>query len=797
MAKRPIATAQKADNKAAEDARLWKKELQLATKREKTWRDEGEKIVARYRGEQRKKNRYNVLWSNTETLRPAIYNTDPVPDVRRRFRDADPLGKAGSEVLERSLVVLVDGYSFGCAMRNDLLDTLLPGRGLSRIRYLPVITQTAPPETEDDEAQSISSPPELEEKLDYEQVCIEHVDWRDFRHGYGRTWEEVMWEGFRHKLTRADAEKKFNKEDLKSIKFAMPTSDDANKPGEETNETQKVAEFWEIWDKLGRKVFFTQEDCDHLLFPKDNPDGEPPLDFEDFYPNPEPLKIIENTGSTLPIAHFSLYEEQANELDKLSMRIDKIVSQLKLRGVYDSKLKELADLMNVDDNDMVPVQNTGAWTEAGLDKAISWMPTEKAVAVLESLYEAREKQKAIIDEIIGLSDIVRGVTDANETYGAQELKSQYHAVRLQRMQKEMQRYARDMLRLAASVIASKFGQDTLAKMTDLKFPTIQQKQLLQAQAQQGQPIDPSILQIPAWEEIIGLLRSPSMRQFRIDIETDSTIAGTLESDLTGLKEVLGGVAELLTEMGPVVQSGALPVDAAKELVMAVIRRARLGTAVEDAFDKMQAPNPTPPPPDHSIEVAQIKAASDERIAQIKSQAEMQQTQFQHEMIARTEQMKSSFEQERHKNETVFQIQQQAITKDHEAALEQLKMQNESARQADQLETQRMIADANNQTKLMIAEVGAKMAAQQQNHDAQMQSMQQAHEKATQAIDGDQKTEQLEAGGRIDAKAAKQAPAAADYKAQEDFTASIKELVAHLKQPKRIIRDENGKIVGVH
>src|SRR6266850_7266427 len=139
--------APRSNTTKAGEARRWKKELQLAGKREKDWRDAAEKIIKRYRGEEKKKNRFNVLWANTEILRPAVYNSKPNPDVRRRFRDADPVGKAVGEVLERSLFVLVDGDSTDGAIRNDVLDALLPGRGISRIRYVPKLApsgETAP-----------------------------------------------------------------------------------------------------------------------------------------------------------------------------------------------------------------------------------------------------------------------------------------------------------------------------------------------------------------------------------------------------------------------------------------------------------------------------------------------------------------------------------------------------------------------------------------------------------------------------------------------------------------------------
>lgn len=661
------------------DAARWKKELNLAEKREKDWLKESDKIVKRYRGEEKKRNRYNVLWATTETLRPSIYNSKPSPDVRRRFRDNDPLGKAVGETLERSLFVMFDSDEPDSAIRNDLLDSLLCGRGVSRIRYVPKLAPTG--ETEPTEPVTRSDDPEdgmggsqpheasegSYEQVEYEQCAIEHVDYRDYREGYGRTWEEVPWVSFRHKMIRPDAEKMFGKDVLKGLEFAQPNNDDPKQPTDQVGETQKIAEFWEIWDKLGEKVFFVQEKLEQLLFPTDNPEGLAPLDFEGFFPCPQPLAMVENTGSRLPVPPFRLYEEQANELDQISVRIDRIVKVCRLRGIYDSKIPEISDLLTGDDNELTPVQNAQQWSDKGLEGAIAWMPVEQLKAVLEALYTAREKQKQIIDELTGVSDIVRGATDPNETASAQQLKSNYHSIRLSRMQGEAKRYVKDLMRLASQIMSSKFSAQTFAAMTDLKFPTQQQKALMQRQMgvaqQSGQPPPPNLvtaLQVPSWEEILDMMHRPAMRQFRVDVETDSTIAATLDSDMAALSNLMKAISQLLTELAPLVEAGALPVDAAKEIVMAVIRRARLGTAVEDAFDKMQMPKPPPDPHQAKAQADVQKNAQDNQAAaqlqQMKGQQEQalqsMREQMENSRIQFVEQQKSEREQmlEAHKTQ---------------------------------------------------------------------------------------------------------------------------------------------------
>jgi hypothetical protein len=813
----------------AREARRWKKELMLAEKRERDWTQEAEKIVKRYRGEEKKRNRFNILWSNTEILRPAIYNSKPNPDVRRRFRDADPLGKAVSEVLERSLQCFVDGDEFDDALKNDVLDSLLPGRGISRIRYVPKIAQVkSSPGDDDDEDEGIASTAksdqpadEPDEELESEYVCVEHVDWKDFRHGYGRVWPEVPWEGFRHKLTRKEAEEKFDPKELEKIEFTVPIMDDEKKPNQEVGETEKVSEFWEIWDKNGGRVFFLHDSIEHLLFPKDNSDGTPPIEFDGFYPNPKPLSLVENTGSLLPTPIFRLYEDQATQLDLISGRIDKIVKSMRLRGIYDARLPEMADLLSSDDNEMVPTQNAKQWMDGGLDKAVSWVPVEKNAEILTSLYEARDRQKAIIDELLGISDIIRGATDPDETATAQNLKSNYGSVRLQRMQKEVQRYARDLLRLAAAAMGEKFAPDTFTSMTELKFPTAQQKAVMvqifqqRAMAQQALPpgappgaqspgpppgppqpqapipgIDPGMLNMPTWEDIIGVMRSEKKRQFKIDVETDSTVAGTLSSDMAGLSQVLTAISQAMQELAPMVQSQVLPVDAAKEIILTVIRRARMGMAVEDAFDKLKAP---PPPPDpNAIEMAKVhaKVQGDIQIAQMSDESEARQFQVEEQAKRQTEAIKEQLEQQRIEHDAQVKLQMDERDKAHEAQLAQIKVQAEADKQQAELLNQRVIADADNQTKLMIAQLQAQhqaaMQSQQQEHDKKMAGAQQEH---------DQKMALATAQPASSDK--EEAPPAADYKETEsELSGMMKQLIVHLNTPKKVVRDENGRISGL-
>jgi len=585
----------------------WLLELKLADKRESDWRKKGERVWKRYRQHEAKRHSFNILWANTETLRPAVYNSLPSPDVRRRFKDADPLGKAASEVLSRALEYGLDTTDFDHNIKAAVLDMLLPGRGVCRVKYVPSISQVSNEESDEG----------YDERLDWEQSPIEHVQWDDFRISSGKEWCEVCWIAFRHRLTRDELIEQFGEEIGRAINLDS-TEDDVLKSerDEVIKDSFKTAEVWEIWDKDKKEVIFISNGYKNspLKVVAD------PLNLVEFYPIPRPLYSIEDSASLVPLALFELYKEQADELDAVSKRINTLIKGLKMRGIYDATLVELSELMRGEDNDLIPAQNVTALLErGGLEKAIWFMPIEQAAKVLKELYIQREQCKGVIYEIIGLGDILRGVSDPNETARAQEIKDKWGGSRISKMASEVSRFIRDLIRIQGEIIAEKFQPETLSTMTGLKFPSMEEKQQALMAQQQGQEVPPEVLKTPTWEEVIQLLRDDKQRTFKVDIETDSTIAASVGEDMAGLREVLQGVVEVINGFGPAVQSGAVPVEVVKELIMTVCRRAKLGNAVEDALDKIQQPQQAPQEQeqDNSLQVTQMQEETKTQIAQIK------------------------------------------------------------------------------------------------------------------------------------------------------------------------------------
>jgi hypothetical protein len=106
-------------------------------------------------------------------------------------------------------------------------------------------------------------------------------------------------------------------------------------------------------------------------------------------------------------------------------------------------------------------------------------------------------------------------------------------------------------------------------------------------AQQQQPMPPQLeemLQKPTWDECMQVLRDDKQRSYRVDIETDSTVSGDQAMDQKSMTELLTGISTFISNAGPAVAAGYLPLEAAKSLLMSAVRRFRMGREVEDALD---------------------------------------------------------------------------------------------------------------------------------------------------------------------------------------------------------------------
>jgi len=702
-------------------ARLWLDSIALARKNEEAWRKAAGEARDRYRGDKENQGKkFNILYANTQITLPAIYNSTPIPDVRRRFGDADATGKVAAQVLERSLSYSFDAYDFGGNMRAAVFDSVLAGRGVLRVRYEPSFEESEEEQQEAAEDYGEAMQPTAP-RLVFQKVCIEHVNWQDFIIGPGRKWEEVPWIGFEHRLTRDELEDRFG--DLGATMPLDVITDDArarNSDPRDVSDVFKRGTVYEVWDKEEREVLFVAPSLPSKILKR----VDDPLGMQDFWPMPRPIYDVVDSGSLVPVVPYSLYKDQAEELDHVTRRIDKLVEQCRYRGLRAADIAEFESLARAQDGEFVAVDNAMQYADRGLDKAIWPVPIETLVSVIVQLMQHREALKATIYEITGLSDIVRGASVASETATAQQIKAQFGSIRIQDRQAEVQRMARDAVRLMAELIGEKFEPETLGLMTGVDLPQAQQKMMAQQAAmmaqQAGQPVPPEIeqvLTVPAWDDVLQVLRSDAMRGYRVDIETDSTVQADVARLKTNAAEFVQGFGGFIQAVGPAVQAGAMPMDVVADLLTAFARNFKLGRQAEDALERMSkiAAQPAPQQDQGAAAEAQAKQAEAQAKAQAEAQKQAAEAQRADRDFALAQRELALKEREQVFNEDL-QMQQlkDAETARIEARQDALMPEREAVVQSNE--------GALNQLAIALASLGQSLEAmqQQQTHTAQIQ-----------------------------------------------------------------------------
>ncbi len=599
-----------------------------------------------------KDREFQLFWANIQVLAPSIYSRPPVPVVVPKFKDRRPINRIASEMLERCASSAFDTADINSVMLLLRDDLAVVGRGCAWVRY----------ETK------------KESDTDYERICIEHKDRKDFLHEPSRNWPEVGWVAGASYLTKKEMRKRFRKSSGDAYQRAdySVLREDRDNGGADNRRKCKV---WELWSKTENKVVWVAKDVDVLL-----DEGEPHLKLEGFFPCPKPVYATTQRRSLIPVPDMLYYRDQIEEINQLTARIHALSEALRLKGFYAAggeigEAVETAMKLNDPGKIMVPVSNWAAFG-GGSQAPILWLPIENVATTIAGVVELRKAIISDVYQIMGLSDIMRGSTDKDETLGAQQLKSQYGSVRIRDKQSELVRVARDIARIASEVIAENFSEKTMLEMSQLELPTnadikkqidgfekqaegiveqarqvlaqVQQNPELMAQAQQNpemaeqakqklqqqsqeqlqalQKQAQKVSETVTVDQVMDLLRDQKLRPFILDIETDSTIAPDEDAQKQRATEFMtvfsGAIAQVVPLLKEMPQAGPL----AAEGLRFLSGQFRIGRSMEQSIDEFtdslraiaeQGPAPDP---------MQAKVEADAQATQAAAQTEQAKAQ---------------------------------------------------------------------------------------------------------------------------------------------------------------------------
>ena len=651
-----------------------------------TWESRARKIVKRYRDEQRAKQdndltKFNILWSNVNTLVPACYSRVPQPDVGRRFRDQDPIGRVASLILERALTFEIEHYpDYRATMRQAVLDRFLPGRGTAWARYEPHFKAADQIPEDGVQVTEDADDEEPAEQIDYECAPIDYVHWKDFGHNIARTWEEVFVVWREVYMYEEGVKERFGEEIAKTL--AYDATPEEKKKEIAFSEVKKQARIYEIWDKQKKKVFWMTRGKKQMLDERDDP-----LGLQEFFPCPRPLYATMTNDTLIPVPDFALYQDQARELDTIADRIDGLVRMLQIKGCYASDIPELARLFTEGVNGtLLPVKNYAAFAEKqGLKGSIDLIDLKPIYEAIKVCFESAREIMNFIYQITGISDIVRGQSEASETLGAQQLKVNFVGLRLGDMKRDVARFATDLLQLKAQILCRHFSPETISSM---------------AAIEQLAPADQELIG-PALALLLGEERmmnpeadSPNpLRAFRIEVNADSLVQIDEQAEKEAANEMLGGLSRFLETAATVGAAAPQMVPVMLELLKWALTKYKVGKNIEgtidQALEQMKQAASQPKPPDPAVEAEKAKAQAEVQKAQLdvgraqqKAQIDQQQMQAENQ----NEQQKLGMEGQRMQMEGQ-QMQQQMAMEQQSGQMKNQQMQQQMRMKNEQMQAQ--------------------------------------------------------------------------------------------------------------
>ena len=677
-------------NRTYED---WYKTIAAYERTYKRWEARADRIVKKYKDDSRYDRnpnaRFNILWSNVQTIQPAIFARLPRPDVSRRFRDNDPIGRVASMMLERALEFEIEHYGdYKSAMNNAVLDRLLGGRGVSWVRYEPHFEADTDGEPDDgyqvtedsDEAETPEGEAnESPERIEYECAPVDYVHWKEFGHSPGaRTWEEVTAVWRKVYMSRPALVERFGEEIGGKVPLDTKPADDKNSYRNEDGVYEAL--IYEIWDKETGKVYWISKSLGKILDERDDP-----LQLENFWPCPKPLYSTLTTDSLEPIPDFVIYQDQARELDTLCDRIDGLINALKVRGVYDASSSELQRLFSEGENNtLIPVQNWMAFAEKqGMKGAIDLVDITPFAQALAQCYQAMEQVKGQIYELMGIADIQRGQSDPNETLGAQIIKSNNASGRLKTMQHAVVDFATSLLSIKAQIICNHFTDETLVQISGAMQLSEQDKQLI--------------------PQAIELLRNQAAKNFRIEVTSDSMIYQDEQQEKSDRIAFLSAVSSFMSSALPAAAQSPELTPMLCEMLKFGVTAFKAGKQLEGIIDQTaddlrkqyEATKGQQKPPPVEIQKVQMQQQGEQQ----KMQAQMQLEQAKMQMQMQLEKAKQEYQAQ--ENQLKFQLEEQrnAMSREMELKVAQMKMMTER-------NTQVLLAHINNGAKIEVARIGS-------------------------------------------------------------------------------------------
>ncbi len=588
--------------------KYWNAELTASKKMLNSFHRQGTEVVQRFLGGNIRREddqfsssifRLNLYHSNITTLKSLMYGNLPSIAVMRTNNDPkDDVGRVAANLLERILTndIQCNGEEYDTALAADLEDRLIPGLGCSKVRYNCVVCED-------------------EMGVEYvadESAPVEYVHWQDVCWGWSRTFKDIPWIGFRTYMKKDEVAERWGEDVAKALEYKKQQATDPQEDIEMDGDDGpwQVAEVWEIWDKTKRQVVWYSKGYSKVLETKDDF-----LGLKGFFPCP-PLFLANCTTSLyVPRSDFHMAQDLYNEIDELQTRISVITQAVKVVGIYDAGSEEVGRMFEEGmDNDLIPVEKWAMISEkGGLQGVIDWFPIKDVVETLVRLREVRDETIGLLQQVTGMSDIMRGeLSGQYEGVGQSQMKAKFGSIRIQALQDEFAKFVTDLMQVKGEIICKHFDIQRMANLANVEAMNDDPEMIMQG---------------------LMLLKDWDQANIRIDVKPESVAMVDFAQKQAERTEFLGAVAKYFQMASPMMDADPAATPFILQMLQWGLAGFKGSKDIEGVLDKaiMQSQeaneaerqNPQPNPEELKAQMEMQKIQSQMQLEQMKSQSAMQ------------------------------------------------------------------------------------------------------------------------------------------------------------------------------
>lgn len=654
--KDPVKKAEPKENKVKYSLEYWCRELEKSREKSEGFWKRADEAIRMYEREDQLpdvQRQIGLWWYTVDSLLPVYCSRTPRVEVELRKKSGSTVDQFASSALERAAQYSIETFQdFQGTCQALAKDFILAGRAVYWVRYEPRLSSKEFEfyATLDEQGQLIDpqgnvldiNELEVVEQTkkaikvrmkvpakDDEKALIEQVNYRDFIIPPARMMHEVEWKGKKAYLSKEEVKEKFGSDIADKCSYDIMPYDRTALLSPVSEELCK-SEWSEIWCEKSGKVYWICEKASEKIIES----SDPPLQFDDFYPCSE---LVSNSSprSITPINDWYQVKDLVLEVERLTTRINSCIQAIRTNGAYDATFSDDLQQLLTGDFRMIPIKRWPTYKaqRGGLANMVEMLDPSPYVNALQIAVQARTEALQRYYEAMKISDLVRGVSDAEETATAQKLKSGWATSGMKVRQNAFAAFISSAITKLSRVIVDNFSDQHVFDMADGTS--------ILAQIPQQEGADPMQL----WTQIMQSMRA-GIKGYRIKAASDSFVEINEQQEREDRKELLAATGQFLQQLVPMIEQYPAFVSYGAEMMRFVTRSYRVGKEMEATLDgalqaisaqiqqQMEAASSQEQPQDPAIVVAQadlqaaqIKAQTDLQIAAMKGQQETQKAEL--------------------------------------------------------------------------------------------------------------------------------------------------------------------------